>query len=203
MVDHNQRLAGAHVKAKEIISSGKLGKVLTFKTNFGHKGPEYWSSMKSKATWFFDNKQRSRLGVIGDLGIHKIDLLRYLLDDEIVEFKAFSAALDKTKEDGSLIEVPDNMVAAVKTKKGSIGTLSFSLTYYGDEDNSTTIYCQKGIIKIYNNPTYALIVEYPDGSKVNFEIEKIQTNDNQTSTGMIDEFVSSILKRTSANCKWV
>lgn len=120
-------------------------------------------------------------------------MLRYLLDDEIVEFKSFAAPLDKTNEDGSLIEVPDNLVAAVKTKKGSIGTLSFSWTYYGSEDNSTTIYCQQGTIKIYDNPNYALIVEYPDGSKVNYDIEKIQTNDNQTSTGMIDEFVSSIL----------
>lgn len=43
MVGHNQRLMPLHVKAKEILASGRLGKVLTFRTSFGHPGPEGWS----------------------------------------------------------------------------------------------------------------------------------------------------------------
>ncbi|WDU82368.1 Gfo/Idh/MocA family protein [Caloramator sp. Dgby_cultured_2] len=94
MVDYNQRLADAHKKAKEILKTGELGKVLTFSTTFGHKGPEYWSATKGNSTWFF-KKNRSVLGVAADLGIHKIDLLRYILDDEFDEVFAFEAVLDK------------------------------------------------------------------------------------------------------------
>lgn len=43
MVGQNQRLMSPHVKAKEILSSGRLGKVLTFETTFKHPGPDGWS----------------------------------------------------------------------------------------------------------------------------------------------------------------
>jgi predicted dehydrogenase len=192
MVDHNQRFTKAHQKAKEIIEKKELGEVLTFKTSFGHQGPESWGADKSNATWFF-KKERSRFGVAGDLGIHKIDLIHYLLDDEIEEVHAFHGALDKVDENGNPIEVCDNVVCAIKTKKGRLGTASFSWTYYGSEDNSTTIYCQKGIIKIYHHPENQLIIEMKDGAVIKYELEPIQTNDNQTNTGVIASFIESII----------
>ncbi|WP_075980188.1 Gfo/Idh/MocA family protein [Bacillus massilinigeriensis] len=193
MVDHNQRFTKAHQKAKEIIDKKELGEVLTFKTTFGHQGPESWGVVKSNATWFF-KKERSYTGVAGDLGIHKIDLIHYLLDDEIEHAHSFYGALDKVDENGNPIDVCDNVVCALKTKKGRIGTAAFSWTYYGLEDNSTTIYCQKGVIKIYHDPKSQLVIEMKDGSIVKYELEPIQTNDSQTSTGVIDLFIESIIE---------
>ncbi|WP_102272116.1 Gfo/Idh/MocA family protein [Cytobacillus massiliigabonensis] len=192
MIDHNQRFTKAHQKAKEILEKKELGEVLTFKTSFGHQGPENWGVDKSNATWFF-KKDRSHSGVAGDLGIHKIDLIHYLLDDEIEEVHAFHGSLDKVDETGKLIEVCDNVVCALKTKKGRLGTASFSWTYYGSEDNSTTIYCQEGIIKIYQHPESQLIIEKKDGTVIKYELEPIQTNDNQTSSGVIDAFIDCII----------
>lgn len=192
MVDHNQRFTKAHQKAKEIIEKKELGNVLTFKTSFGHQGPESWGVDKSSATWFF-KKERSHSGVAGDLGIHKIDLIHYLLDDEIEDVHSFHGVLDKVDEKGKPIEVCDNVVCALKTKKGRLGTASFSWTYYGSEDNSTTIYCQKGVVKIYHHPKNQLMIEMKDGQVINYELEPIQTNDSQTTTGVIDSFIDSIL----------
>ncbi|MBU9711980.1 Gfo/Idh/MocA family protein [Evansella tamaricis] len=192
MVDHNQRFTKAHQKAKDIIENKELGEVLTFKTSFGHEGPESWGVDKTNGTWFF-KKGRSHSGVAGDLGIHKIDLIHFLLDDEIEEVRAFHGALDKLDENGEPIEVCDNVVCALKTKKGRLGTASFSWTYYGAEDNSTTIYCQKGIIKIYHDPKDQLIIEMRDGTVVRYDLEPIQTNDNQTNSGVIDSFIDSII----------
>lgn len=191
MIDHNQRFAAAHKKAKEILKSSELGKPLSFYTVFGHKGPEYWSENKSKSTWFF-KKGKSGIGVAGDLGIHKIDLIRYLLDDDIEYVSSMSGTLDKKDENGCPIEVIDNMICLLRTKKGVMGNAAFSWTYYGSEENYTKIYCQKGIIKIYEDPEYQIIVEKLDGEKVYYKVGEIQTNDNQTSTGIIDEFVNSI-----------
>ncbi|PAV30785.1 dehydrogenase [Virgibacillus profundi] len=192
MVDHNQRFTKAHQKAKEILEKKELGDVLTFRTTFGHQGPESWGVTKSNATWFF-KKGRSHSGVAGDLGIHKIDLIHYLLDDEIEEVHAFYGALDKINEQGQPIEVCDNIVSALKTRKGRLGTASFSWTYYGREDNTTTIYCQKGVMKIYHHDDAQLIIEQNDGSVIKYELEPIQTNDNQTSTGVIDAFIDCIV----------
>lgn len=192
MVDHNQRFTKAHQKAKEMIEKKELGDVLSFKTSFGHQGPESWGVTKSNATWFF-KKDRSHFGVAGDLGIHKIDLIHYLLDDEVQEVQAFHGALDKSDEHGKPIEVCDNVVSILKTKKGRLGTAAFSWTYYGKEDNSTIIYCQKGVIKIYHDTATPLLIERQDGSVIKYEIEQIQTNDNQTNTGVIDAFIDCIV----------
>ena len=54
MIDQNQRLAGAHRKARELIRAGAIGKPLTFRTAFRHGGPETWSVDPGKSTWFFD-----------------------------------------------------------------------------------------------------------------------------------------------------
>lgn len=191
MVDHNQRFTRAHQKAKEILESEELGKVLTFRTTFGHSGPEHWGVNKTNSTWFF-KKDRSVLGVAGDLGIHKVDLLHYLLGDEIEQVSAFQGALDKVDENGEPIEVCDNIVCSLKTKRGRLGTASFSWTYYGEEDNSTIVYCEKGIIKIYHSDDYQIEVITKDGEKVNYQLENIQTNDNQTNSGVINEFIDSI-----------
>src|SRR5207248_4775346 len=43
MIGLNQRLMPPHVRAKEILSSGRLGKPLAFRTAFQHPGPEGWS----------------------------------------------------------------------------------------------------------------------------------------------------------------
>lgn len=192
MVDHNQRFTKAHRMARDILANKDLGEALTFKTTFGHRGPEDWGATKSNATWFF-KKARSSYGVAGDLGIHKIDLIHYLLDDEIAEIKAFSGALDKVDEHGDRIEVCDNVVCALKTKKGRLGTASFSWTYYGSEDNSTIIYCQKGILKIYHDKNHQLAIEKKDGETIHYELEPIQTNDRQSNSGVIDSFIDCIL----------
>jgi len=192
MVDHNQRFTKAHQKAKEILTSKQLGEVLSFKTTFGHSGPESWGVDKSKGTWFF-KKDRSGTGVAGDLGIHKIDLIHYLLEDEIVDVYAFHGALDKVDELGQPIEVCDNAVCIFKTKKGRLGTGSFSWTYYGPEDNSTTIYCQKGIMKIYQSEDADILIEMKDGTVAKYQLEPIQTNERQTNSGVIDAFIDCIL----------
>ncbi|RPF53338.1 Gfo/Idh/MocA family protein [Aquisalibacillus elongatus] len=195
MVDHNQRFTKAHQKAKSIIKSGELGNVLTFKTNFGHGGPESWGVNKSNSTWFF-KKDRSGYGVAADLGIHKLDLIHYLLNDRINQVSAFQGVLDKVDENGQPIEVCDNIICNLRTEGGKLGTASFSWTYYGEEDNSTTIYFEKGIMKIYQDDQYQIEVLTKDGEKINYEIEAIQTNDNQTNTGVIDAFVDSVRNET-------
>ncbi|QRG65331.1 Gfo/Idh/MocA family protein [Brevibacillus choshinensis] len=191
MIDHNQRLVAAHEMARQMLQEGEIGKVLSFKTNFGHKGPEYWSVNATNSTWFF-KKSRSALGVAGDLGIHKVDLLRFLLDEDIVEVSAYAGALDKKDEQGKPIEVFDNMVCILRTESGAIGTASFSWTYYGDEDNSTVLYGDKGMMKIFASPDADIEVVKTTGERKQSKVGAIQTNDNQTTSGVIDAFIQAI-----------
>lgn len=190
-IGQNQRITKSHEKVKELISSGAIGKVLSFSTVFGHKGPESWCAAKSSNTWFF-KKDKAGFGSFGDLGIHKIDLIRYLLGDEVKEVYSIQKTLDKKFPDGNLIEVDDNSIEMLEFEKGTIGTVTTSWTHYACENNQTYIYGEKGIIKLYVNPDCPLEVLYNDGKVDKYNLDQIQTNDNQTSSGVIDLVINSI-----------
>lgn len=194
LIAQNQRLAGAHVAARKLIADKVIGKVLTFRTTFGHSGPENWSIKPGKDTWFFD-KDKAALGVMADLGIHKADLIQYLLGKNIAGVSAFLQTLDKTGPDDKPIAVEDNAICLLYMVGGAIGTLTASWTYYGQEDNSTIIYGTEGILRIYDDPKCPLKLIRKDGTEEAIEAEAIQTNDNQTRSGIADAFITALETR--------
>ena len=195
MIGQNQRLTRAHQKARELVENGTLGTILTFRTTFGHGGPETWSVDPGKNTWFFD-KSKAAMGAMADLGIHKTDLIQFLLGQTVVETTAKVVTLDKKGADGQLIGVDDNAVCIYRMSGGALGTMTASWTHYGAEDNSTVLYGTKGILRIYDDPVYSLKLTTADGEKVLYELEAIQTNDNQTKSGVIDCFMDSLVHNT-------
>ena len=151
MIDQNQRLAPAHQKAREWINAGKIGRPLTFRTRFAHGGPETWSADPGSGTWFFDRKLAA-MGVLADLGIHKTDLIQFLLGQKVTEVTAFLTTLDKRFSDGSLISLDDNALCLYKMSGGAVGTMTASWTHYGKEDNSTEIDGTEGIAAHLRRP---------------------------------------------------
>ena len=197
MIGHNQRFAAAHQEARRLIQDGAIGKVLSFETKFGHGGPEFWT--KTPDTWFF-HKSQAAFGVMADLGIHKTDLMHYLLGEPIVKVQAIMNTLDKRYPDGTLINVDDNSFCFYQTESGVTGIMHVSWTFYGNEKNSTVIYGTKGVLRCYDDETNALIWERKDGGIVRFDLGYISKNSDATlgvhqNTGVIDEFVDSILNQ--------
>ncbi len=195
MIGQNQRLAPAHIKAKEIVESGKIGKVLTFSTTFGHRGAEGWSITKSPSTWFFD-KEEAIFGAMGDLGVHKADLMRYILGEEFVEASAIITTRDKQYDSGEYINVDDNAVCVLKSESGVVGTMAISWTYYGGETNATIINGTKGALNIFSDPDYPVIIKYADKTEEKIKTGAIQTNEKQTDSGVSAMFVKNILDDT-------
>jgi len=195
MIGQNQRFAKAHVAARKMIEEGKLGRILAFHTTFGHPGPEGWTGQKN--SWFFD-KKRAAFGALADLGVHKTDLMHYLLGERITRVSANFTTLDKKFPDGSPISVDDNAMCIYTTESGAVGTMHVSWTFYGQEDNSTRIYGTKGILRIYDDPQYSLIWEKTDGTVERVALDQMtsnkeQTSGGRTSTGVIDAFVDSVI----------
>lgn len=195
MIGQNQRLAKAHAKARELIKQGAIGRVLTFRTTFGHGGPETWSIDPGKNVWFFD-KTKAAMGAMADLGIHKTDMIQYVLDSKIVRTQAMLTTLDKRDASGSLIGVDDNAICIYQMENGAIGTMTASWTYYAAEDNTTVIYGTKGELRLYDDPRYSVRQINADGTRIDYQIDQIQTNDNQTASGVIDLFVKSLVEHT-------
>lgn len=185
MIAQNQRMDSAHIKAKEIIASGLLGRVIFFKTEFSHSGPENWGVDKTKNTWFF-NKNAAILGAMGDLGVHKIDLMRWMLEDEFVNISAIVGSLDKKAADGKPITVDDNAICLLETKNGVVGTVTASWSNYGSVDNSTTVYCTDGVIKIYETLQYGVEVIRKNGESILYKLPV------QTRSGIVDAFEDAV-----------
>lgn len=191
MIAHNQRFVTSHQKARQLIQNGDIGKIYSFRTAFGHGGPEGWSA-DGKDSWFF-RKEEAFIGAMGDLGVHKTDLLRYILGEEFIEVGAFVETSAKLNTD-----VDDTAVCILKTENGIIGTLAASWSYVSKEDNSTIIYGENAILRLEDDPNHSLVVQYKNGEVVKYELGAIQTNESggQRSSKVIDQFVNSILKDT-------
>ncbi len=194
MIGMNQRLMPPHVKAKELLDAGKLGRVLAFETNFKHAGPDYWSIDGAKS-WFF-KKNQAIMGVNGDLGIHKADLMRFLLGEEFTHVGGFVTTLDKKQPNGKLIPVDDNAYLTLKAESGTIGSIHISWTNYGNiGDNGTALHCEKGIMRIGMDDTYGVMVDYRTGERERYVVGAMSTNEKQLPSGVVDSFTDCIINR--------
>lgn len=194
MLGHNQRYNKSHQEARRMLKSGEAGKPLAFRTSFAHPGPECWTNQPN--SWFI-HKSQSAFGVLADLGIHKTDLIHFLLDEPITSITAMLGTVDKRYPDGGLIDVEDNALCICRTQSGVMGQMHVSWTNYGAEDNVTRIYTTEGVIRLYDDPVHSLIFERKDGSVQRFSLDEMTTNQKQTdglreNTGVIDAFVECI-----------
>lgn len=192
MIAQNQRLSPVHQKARALIRQGVLGEILSFRTTFGHGGPETWSIRPGRDTWFFDPRQAA-MGAMADLGVHKTDLIQYLTGQNVVEVTARTATLDKRDAQGRPIGVEDNAFCIYRLQGGALGTLTASWTFYGGEDNSTVLYGTRGVLHICDGPDGPLKLVSARGEVTRFPLAPIQTNACQTSSGVIDHFMDSLV----------
>lgn len=138
MVDQNERFMPVHTAARGIIAREELGRVLTFRAFYGHDGPENWTPT---ADWFFTRAQ-SATGALGDLGVHKADILRFLLGAAVTEVAAFTGTLQKRAE------VNDNAALLLRFANGVFGTLAASWTYNYEQESGAVFYCERGTLRI-------------------------------------------------------
>ena len=91
----------------------------------------------------------------------------------------------------------------LRTAGGALGAAHASWTFYGSEDNSTVLYGTQGVMKLYTDPVYSLIIEYRDGRVERYATDRITTNAEQKAgkrrnTGVINEFVDAVLEGRSS-----
>lgn len=194
MVGHSQRLMPPHVKAKQLLDDGVIGKIVGFRSSLKHSGPDNWS-VDGRQSWFLKHDQ-AVMGAIGDMAVHKADLLRWLLGEEFAEVTGFVGTLSKRYPNGKLIDVDDTVAITLTTQSGIIGTIEASWTNFsGDEDNATTLYGERGVMDIGVNPEFGVYISYRDGTKQAHAVGAIATNKQQTTSGVTDAFTHCILNR--------
>lgn len=146
------------VKMRELLAEGALGQIYSIRQRNATPGADW-------AAWFY-SKENVGGGAMLQLGIHGIDLLRYLFG----EIEAVMAVTDLLKQervlkDGSVI-TPDNediAMAIYRLASGAIvthetvynemaGTDRFRMEIYG-EQGTAWLRTEKGLLSLYA-PTY-------------------------------------------------
>ena len=106
MVGHMVRLSPLLLRMKELIRSGIIGNVEFVKAEY------MYDARLSQRRWLWDKKIAGG-GATFDIGVHCLDTIRYLLDDDVVSVKSQLAPLptENTTEQTSLL--------ALKFSKGT------------------------------------------------------------------------------------
>ncbi|ONK21509.1 Gfo/Idh/MocA family oxidoreductase [Siminovitchia sp. FSL H7-0308] len=187
MVAHNQRFVPSHKQAKKLIAERAIGRIYSFQATFGHSGPEQWSIDGNDC--FYTQPKQEGFGVLGDLAIHKIDLIQFLLQAKIVDVQSMIGSLSRTQT-----EIEDEAVLAVKMDNGIIGSITASWNYI-KPDFSTIIYGENGVIRLEDDPDYPLIIQYRDGTSIKYELPDILEYERKMPgrSQVITSFINSIL----------
>jgi predicted dehydrogenase len=127
--------APACVKARDIIRSGGLGRVLWVRSRESHGGPH--------SPHFWDVRNTGG-GAMADLGCHTIEMARYAFgkEDKIVEALAWGANLVHRKK----TKGEDNALLVLKFSSGGIAHCELSWTTKGGLDLRNEIHGSEGSV---------------------------------------------------------
>jgi predicted dehydrogenase len=182
MINQSKRFSPIFLTAKDFIIKGGIGKIYTMNLRIGHSGPD---SDEKRGDWFFD-KKRSGGGAILDLGIHMVDLARFLTNDDIIEsYNVFTQLVKRG-------DVEDNGILIAKTKEGVILSVEASWTSFRSE-SSVTIYGENGVLYITEFPEKKIEFVNTKGKR---EALKILSKLQPYETNPYQHFISCIRGET-------
>jgi predicted dehydrogenase len=183
----NKRYNPLFSRIKEGIEEGLLGKILNSRYYLSHYGPYKSWRAKSKEKWFYDS-QKAGGGVLLDLGIHCIDLFRYLLGEfESIEGVSYDTfCIDMEHEDTCNVNF--------RFQDGSLGIISVSWCNYPSE--FIEIFGRKGTLKVnlFTNE-FALSPGKLKRDKLGKSIMNFKKIKENTHSLLIDDFIKSIIEK--------
>lgn len=180
MISHNQRRYHPHIKAKELLDRGEIGRLLTYRTFLGIQGPEYASVDGINNAYF--SRAMSGRGVMSDVGSHRIDLMHYIVGSRYQRVLSYTPTLAKVKPDGTPIDVDDNSMSIVEMENGVVGLIVNSWTSMSGNDRMTQFFGTEGVITLYRED-HPVVIEYKDGTTAYYDFPE---NPDQSVTLLTD-----------------
>ena len=113
MVAHMLRFSPLLIRMRQLVQDGSIGMVLSSRADF------IYDSRLSERSWLFDRAVAGG-GPIFDIGVHCLDTLRYVLDDEVEEVLSFCEPPPTEQRTESLAHL------LLRFSRRSIGTITCS-----------------------------------------------------------------------------
>lgn len=122
-VGFHLRHHAANLAARRLLAAGEVGRVVLCRAQWSYGGPP-------RGGWWAEPEQTG-FGSLAAVGVHIVDLLRFLLDQEITEVSAFSVQAEGASG------LDETVAATLRFGGGSLGLLACSRqTPKGDNDFS-------------------------------------------------------------------
>jgi len=174
---------------KSVIDEDILGKITSIRYFFSHYGPyKSWKAL-SEEKWFFDSKKAGG-GVLLDLGVHCIDILRDLFGEyHKVNGINFNTSCINMEDE-------DNCNVLFRFKNGILGLISVS--WCNEPSETLDIFGTKGFIKIDTSGRSPLSFG-PRSLKRNKEIKALiefKPTHESAQNKLIDHFIKCIQTNT-------
>lgn len=136
---HQNRFNKSVVKIREALEQNRFGKMFYGTAHIRwHRDREYYDRAPWRGTWEQDG------GALMNQCIHNIDLLRWMMGDEVTEVFAYTDNLDHP-----YIEAEDLGLALVKFSNGSYGIIEGTTVIYPKNLEETLyLFGDKGTIKV-------------------------------------------------------
>lgn len=148
MVAFNYRFVPALVLARELIKSGRMGRIYHFRAVYLQ---EWIMDPNFERVWRLDKAQAGS-GALGDLGSHILDLARFIVGEPTRTSAITKTFIDERPlPDGSgrgKVEVDDAFIALLEFENGAIGSVEATRFAAGRKNfNSLEINCENGTIQ--------------------------------------------------------
>ena len=144
-----------HLRAVELIRSGKIGQVQAISSGFGFNIPA--------GEWRLERALAGG-GPLVDVGIYSLNACRFLTGEEPVEVKGYSSVID---QDGRFQEVEENLTWTMRFPSGAVASCSTS--YGASLTGYYRVYGSKGTIYVepaFNYDGLRLAARLADESNV-------------------------------------
>jgi UDP-N-acetyl-2-amino-2-deoxyglucuronate dehydrogenase len=136
--NHQNRFNKSIQKIREAMESGRFGRLMHGAAHIRwNRGQDYYTQAPWRGTWAQDG------GALMNQCIHNIDLLRWMMGDEITEVMAYTDKLSHP-----YIEAEDLGLAIIKFRNGSYGLIEGTTNIYPRNLEETLyIFGERGTVK--------------------------------------------------------
>lgn len=135
---HQNRFNKSVQKIREAVEANRFGRLFHGTAHIRwNRGPSYYEQAPWRGTWEQDG------GALMNQCIHNIDLLRWMMGDEITEVTAYT---DRLNHD--YIEAEDLGIAMIKFKNGAYGIIEGTTNIFpANLEETLYIFGEKGTVK--------------------------------------------------------
>ena len=153
-VAHNLRFVPIYAEMQKLLSDGAIGRIFSARGFFMHAGPdEFWGATSN---WFWDEGQAGG-GSLLDMGIHMIDLLRWMVGKPVLEVSAMTArVLKPTFAD-------DNAMVLMRFEGDILATVQSSWSARPVPDRQIAIHGELGNLMMGRSSDEPLALNLQDG----------------------------------------